>query len=454
MLCPWTTSSRRQHGAKDHSLPLGYYWVVRGWHTPTILDVLAKGMTKLQLDVAHGRTDEVRRRVAEMMEAGAGGGGADADSAADVDLAERSKPYRASLLHLAVYSGEYELLEFLLSLRSAQLPVSSLDCFDRSALMYAACKEEPEMARLLLRHRCEPNLQDREGRTALHIGAAMGHVGTLAALLEEGGEGAGAGAGAADPMTADACRNTCVHYAALEAREAALTLLLASPRARPALAWRNVDELLPLHQSAGTGDARCVAALLQADGGGAAVIDERVREEGTSTHIACEKGHAEVLRALLRSGADLEAHVAPQEDPRTPLHLAAEHARLRWKSRPTPQVALLSGQGLLLQWPCAPPPHSHRGLICALLTLPCRLAGTRTRSASRCCCRTAPTCSPSCRAPSCSSSRTTDCSRTTSSAPRATRRRSRSTSRTRGGRTAWRCSTRRSPSGAAARRTR
>jgi ankyrin repeat protein len=146
-----------------------------------------------------------------------------------------------------------------------------------------------------------------------------------------------------------------VHYAALEAREAAMARLLACPATRPALSHRNADELTPLHQSAGTGDARCVAALLQAD---SSVVDERVREEvppcspthtglqprapgvpslrcgvpslqpyasqGTSTHIACEKGHAEALRQILRHGADIEAHVSPLEDPRTPLHLASE----------------------------------------------------------------------------------------------------------------------------------
>ena len=140
--------------------------------------------------------------------------------------------------------------------------------------------------------------------------------------------------------------------------------LLACPATRPALSHRNADELTPLHQSAGTGDARCVAALLQAD---SSVVDERVREEvppcspthtglqprapgvpslrpgvpslrpgvpslrpyasqGTSTHIACEKGHAEALRQILRHGADIEAHVSPLEDPRTPLHLASEYA--------------------------------------------------------------------------------------------------------------------------------
>lgn len=172
MLCPWTSSSRRQQNSKDYSLPLGYYWVrrapsaaaataaaaaaaavapnapasadaraaaapqqglrghtvvlslwlhppwlhslwqvVRGWRVPTILDVVCKGMTPLQLDVAHGRTAEVRARAAAAAQAlVSGDGDARAREFSDA-LAERSKPYRASLLHLAVFSGELALLK-------------------------------------------------------------------------------------------------------------------------------------------------------------------------------------------------------------------------------------------------------------------------------------------------------------------------------------------------------
>lgn len=56
------------------------------------------------------------------------------------------------------------------------------------------------------------------------------------------------------------------------------------------------------------------------------LVDLRVKDEGTSLHIACEKGHASALRLLLRAGGDVEAHVTQFEDPRTPLHLAAEYA--------------------------------------------------------------------------------------------------------------------------------
>ena len=70
-----------------------------------------------------------------------------------------------------------------------------------------------------------------------------------------------------------------------------------------------------------------------------------------------------------------------------------EYRRLRWKSRPTPHMALLSGQGSLLQWPC-------RLLHTRASSAPCslsRLAGTPTRTS---------------RARSCSSLRS-DCGRST-----------------------------------------
>ena len=35
VLCPWSSSSRRQQNSKDYSLPLGYYWVRRAPPPPS-----------------------------------------------------------------------------------------------------------------------------------------------------------------------------------------------------------------------------------------------------------------------------------------------------------------------------------------------------------------------------------------------------------------------------------
>ena len=81
----------------------------------------------------------------------------------------------------------------------------------------------------------------------------MGHTETLDVLLGTGG----------DPMIGDIYKNTCVHCAAVEAQLSVLSLLLSWEAALPALRSRNADELLPLHQAATTGNARCVEVLLQ-----------------------------------------------------------------------------------------------------------------------------------------------------------------------------------------------
>ena len=50
VLSPWSAApSTCQRNARDFSMPLGYYVVMRGWRIPSIVDgVLAKGWTELQ----------------------------------------------------------------------------------------------------------------------------------------------------------------------------------------------------------------------------------------------------------------------------------------------------------------------------------------------------------------------------------------------------------------------
>ena len=42
VLCPWTCGARCG-SSRDHSLPLGYYLLLRGWRIPALLEVLSKG---------------------------------------------------------------------------------------------------------------------------------------------------------------------------------------------------------------------------------------------------------------------------------------------------------------------------------------------------------------------------------------------------------------------------
>lgn len=78
----------------------------------------------------------------------------------------------------------------------------------------------------------------------------------------------------------------------------------------------------PVHNAAYDGD---VAALLKCVQNGAA-IDRGDRQKNTPLHVACERGHVNVVDALLATGfADPNSRNARME---TPLHVAAAHGQL------------------------------------------------------------------------------------------------------------------------------
>ena len=139
---------------------------------------------------------------------------------------------------------------------------------------------------MLLEAKASTSFADVAGRAPLHIASAMGHVSAVTALLEAG----------AKPSALDQHGNTAVHSAAVEAREAALGLLLAADDGAECLRLRNDDDVLPLHLATGLGDLGCCALMLAFD---ASLASLRVRDEGTPAHTAAEKGHSEVLGSLV-----------------------------------------------------------------------------------------------------------------------------------------------------------
>ena len=83
-------------------MPLGYYVVMRGWRIPVIVDnVLAKGWSELQAAVANGQAE----LVAQLLRAD--------NLRKSKSLGEVAKPYKLSLLHLAVFSEKVRIREKL-----------------------------------------------------------------------------------------------------------------------------------------------------------------------------------------------------------------------------------------------------------------------------------------------------------------------------------------------------
>ena len=152
VLAPWTATIPRAHSSWDYGLPLSYYVVMRGWQVPALHLVLSKGWTNLQETVASARDSRaVQVAIAAIIQI--------KDTEPDL-LKERSKPYQASLLHLAVYAGSVPLLEYLLDLGLTDFSVDGGDCFKRTPLVYAACGDRTQAMDSLIKHKADVNAQD------------------------------------------------------------------------------------------------------------------------------------------------------------------------------------------------------------------------------------------------------------------------------------------------------
>lgn len=165
-----------------------------------------------------------------------------------------------------------------------------------------------DVLRMLLDGGVDAMCPDENGRTLLHVAAALGHEGMVAELLSRG----------ADPMAVDRGLRDPLHAAASAGHEGAACLLLvagADPRRGPPFA---------LHAAAGAGAAQTVRLLLSAG----ADVNARATSGMTALHALCERSSrfdardADAVRALLEAGADREARSAAG---RTPLMGAAEH---------------------------------------------------------------------------------------------------------------------------------
>jgi uncharacterized protein len=122
---------------------------------------------------------------------------------------------RTPLLITAVLKGHLAIVEMLLK---AGAVVDGIDADHRTALMWAAERDDIDAAQLLLSRNPRVNLQDRQGVTALIAAARRGSAEVVRALLAK----------KANPNIADFTGRTALSYAVRNNRHAIASLLRAA----------------------------------------------------------------------------------------------------------------------------------------------------------------------------------------------------------------------------------
>lgn len=97
---------------------------------------------------------------------------------------------KMTMLHMAAFSGNVEMVRMILATRPAQkVDVEAADGDEWTPLHYAADRGHADVVRILVEEEgANANARDTSRRTPLHLAALGGHTEVIAVLLENGGQ--------------------------------------------------------------------------------------------------------------------------------------------------------------------------------------------------------------------------------------------------------------------------
>ena len=259
------------------------------------------------------------------------------ESQADPNVSDHEK---RTPLHIATAGGHTQMVRLLLEHGA---DANATDEGGRTPLHVAAVGGDAEMVRLLLEHGADlaadgPVAQDAlylgaldgdvdlvcaliekgvdigharagDGRTPLHIAAAVGEPEVVKLLLEHG----------AAPATKDTAGKTAMDLAAAAAHADTVAVLQPHFQDSDLAAW--VGDARLLISASASGGEELVRKLLQAG----TSVDAADSFGKQAIHRAAGEGHIEVVRILLEHGADVDARVkkvTEYTDDDTPLLIA------------------------------------------------------------------------------------------------------------------------------------
>ncbi|KAI4461684.1 no mechanoreceptor potential c isoform d-related [Holotrichia oblita] len=243
-----------------------------------------------------------------------------------------------SALHLAAEKGYIQVCDSLLSNKAF---INSKSRNGRTALHLAALNGFTDLVKFLIKdHNAVIDILTLKKQTPLHLAAGAGQIGVCKLLLELGANIDATDDQGQKPIHAAAQNNysevaklflqqhpslvmattkdgnTCAHIAAAQGSVTVIEELMKFDRTGVITARNKLTDATPLQIAAEGGHAEVVKALVRA---GANVTDEN-KGGFTAVHLAAQYGHGQVLEVLKSSNS---LRVISKKLGVTPLHVAA-----------------------------------------------------------------------------------------------------------------------------------
>jgi len=208
-------------------------------------------------------------------------------------------------LILATRLGQLESIKCLVD-DGADINLQDSD--GKTALHYAASDEHSDVMKELLDNKADVNSRDKNGSTPLHYAAGNGHLIAVKTCLKYG----------ADVNMVDNDNTTALHSASSHGHSDVMKELLDN---KAVIDARDKHLKTPLHCAAVNGHLNAVKTCLSY-GADVKRMDNYIQ---TALHLAADGGHSDVMKELLDSKADVNAR---DRFGKTPLHCAARNGYL------------------------------------------------------------------------------------------------------------------------------
>ncbi|XP_033097859.1 E3 ubiquitin-protein ligase MIB2-like [Anneissia japonica] len=202
-------------------------------------------------------------------------------------------PGELTALQIAAHEGHVEVVDYLVG-RQADLNLRDSD--GDSALLCAAHGNKPEVIRYLLSCGANPNLVNNRLQTGIYIAAGKGYHECVAVFLLEQFQ--------CNPNMQDADGDTPLHMAINKDYEKTQELLINSPKIDFTIS--NFRGFNALHHAALRGSAKAVEMIVEQPAG-KRLVDQKKKDGFTALHVAVVNDHVEVAKVLINKGeANLE----------------------------------------------------------------------------------------------------------------------------------------------------